>query len=145
MCKQISDAMAEILTSAEILISGGAEVEQLELDSLSRSLRISKQTLVRWSDRGLIDASLAWGISDSNEQLRLIQISPRSLSFLRQFAEEYRADTVTRTEARQILKVIDRDQVQRLIRQGSIEATRVNGETRVRVGSVEDYLIELEE
>jgi hypothetical protein len=130
---------------AQATLAGGQEeVQELDLDWLSHTLRISKQTLVRWADRGLIDASLDWGISGQNQR-RLIQISPQSLEFLQGFAAEYRDDTVSRTEARQLLKVIDRNQVQRLIRQGSITATRVGGETRVVVGSVEDYLIRLEE
>jgi hypothetical protein len=118
--------------------------EQLVLDELSEAVRISKQTLVSWTDRGLIEASLDWGISSDNAELRLIHISTASLDFLRGFADEYRNDTVSRTEARRLLKLIDRNQVQRLIRQGSIKAKKVRGETRVSVGSVEDYLMELE-
>ena len=114
------------------------------LDELSEAVRISKQTLVSWADRGLIEASLGWGLSTKNEELRLIEISPSSLDFLRGFADEYRDDTVSRTEARRLLKLIDRNQVQRLIRQGSITAKKIKGETRVSVGSVEDYLMELE-
>jgi hypothetical protein len=121
-----------------------AGAEQLVLDELSEAVRISKQTLVSWADRGLIEASLDWGVSERNEELRLIHISPASLDFLRGFADEYRNDTVSRTEARRLLKLIDRNQVQRLIRQGSIKAKKVKGETRVSVGSVEDYLIGLE-
>ena len=117
----------------------------LDLDELSEALRISKQTLVRWTDRGLIDASLGWGISTANEETRLIEISPSSLDFLKGFADEYRDDTVSRTEARRLLKLIDRNQVQKLIRQGSIKAKKIKGETRVSVGSVEDYLRTLEE
>lgn len=118
--------------------------QHLVLDELSEATRISKQTLVAWTDRGLIEASLGWGLSDTNEELRLIEISPSSLDFLRSFAGEYRDDTVSRTEARRLLKLIDRNQVQRLIRQGSIKAKKVKGETRVSVGSVEDYLMDLE-
>ncbi|NNF57196.1 MAG: helix-turn-helix domain-containing protein [Rhodothermaceae bacterium] len=120
------------------------DAKQLVLDELSEAVRISKQTLVSWTDRGLIEASLGWGLSDLNEELRLIEISPASLDFLRSFAGEYREDTVSRTEARRLLKLIDRNQVQRLIRQGSIKAKKVEGETRVSVGSVEDYLMDLE-
>ena len=65
--------------------------------------------------------------------------------FVRGFAAEYRDDTVSRTEARRLLKLIDRNQVQKLIRQGSIQARKVKGETRVSVGSVEDYLMTLED
>ena len=117
----------------------------LRLDELSEAIRISRQTLVRWTDRGLISAELDWGVSDANAQTRLIQISEASLDFLRGFADEYRDDTVSRTEARRLLKLIDRNQVQKLIRQGSITARKVKGETRVSVGSVEDYLMTLED
>lgn len=120
------------------------DAQEFELDALSETLRISKQTLVRWVDRGLIDASLAWGISDENEELRLIRIDPRSLEFIRGFAEEYREDTVSRTEARRILKMIDRSQVQKLLRQGDLTSKKIDDETRVVIGSVEDYLMELE-
>ena len=51
---------------------------------------------------------------------------------------------MSRTEARRLLKLIDRNQVQKLIRQGSIKARKIKGETRVSVGSVEDYLMTLE-
>ena len=117
----------------------------LRLDELSEAIRISRQTLVRWTDRGLIKAELDWGVSDANAQTRLIQISEASLDFLHGFADEYRDDTVSRTEARRLLKLIDRNQVQKLIRQGSITARKVKGETRVSVGSVEDYLMTLED
>lgn len=122
-----------------------ADAQTLRLDELSEALRISRQTLVRWTDRGLIDAALDWGVSDANEELRLIQITQSTLDFLEGFAGEYREDTVSRTEARRLLKLIDRNQVQKLIRQGSIKARKVKGETRVSVGSVEDYLMTLEE
>ena len=117
----------------------------LRLDELSEAIRISRQTLVRWTDRGLIEAELDWGVSAANAQTRLVKISDASLDFLRGFADEYRDDTVSRTEARRLLKLIDRNQVQKLIRQGSITARKVKGETRVSVGSVEDYLMTLEE
>ena len=122
-----------------------ADAQTLRLDELSEALRISRQTLVRWTDRGLIDAALDWGVSDENEELRLIQLTQSTLDFLEGFAGEYREDTVSRTEARRLLKLIDRNQVQKLIRQGSIKARKVKGETRVSVGSVEDYLMTLEE
>ena len=122
-----------------------AAAQTLRLDELSEALRISRQTLVRWTDRGLIDAALDWGVSEENEELRLIQLTQSTLDFLEGFAGEYRDDTVSRTEARRLLKLIDRNQVQKLIRQGSIKARKVKGETRVSVGSVEDYLMTLEE
>ena len=121
------------------------DAQTLRLDELSEALRISRQTLVRWTDRGLIDAALDWGVSDNNEETRLIQITPSTRDFLEGFAGEYREDTVSRTEARRLLKLIDRNQVQKLIRQGSIKAKKIKGETRVSVGSVEDYLMTLEE
>ena len=121
-----------------------APSHEICLDELSREIAISKQTLVRWTDRGLINAELSWGISDENEEQRLIALSKRTLSFLKDFAEEYRGDTVSRTEARRLLKVIDRNHLQRLIRQGDIKSKKVKGETRVTVSSVEDYLCSLE-
>lgn len=120
------------------------DAQEFELDKLSENVSISKQTLVRWTDRGLINAELDWSISDDNDEVRLIRITPRSLDFLRSFADEYRDDTVTRTEARRILKMIDRSQVQKLLRQGDLTARKVNDETRVVIGSVEDYLMGLE-
>ena len=117
----------------------------LRLDELSEALRISRQTLVRWTDRGLINADLGWGVSDSNQETRLIEVDDSTIEFLEGFAGEYREDTVSRTEARRLLKLIDRNQVQKLIRQGSIKARKIKGETRVSVGSVEDYLMTLED
>lgn len=117
----------------------------LRLDELSEAIRISRQTLVRWTDRGLINADLDWGVSDDNAETRLIQLDQSTIDFLEGFAGEYREDTVSRTEARRLLKLIDRNQVQKLIRQGSIKARKVKGETRVSVGSVEDYLMTLED
>ena len=116
----------------------------LRLDELSEALRISRQTLVRWTDRGLINADLGWGVSDENVETRLIEVDQSTIDFLEGFASEYREDTVSRTEARRLLKLIDRNQVQKLIRQGSIKARKIKGETRVSVGSVEDYLMTLE-
>ncbi|WP_412068709.1 helix-turn-helix domain-containing protein [Rubrivirga sp. IMCC43871] len=119
--------------------------QTLRLDELSEALRISRQTLVRWTDRGLINAALDWGVSDKNVETRLIAVDQATIEFLEGFAGEYREDTVSRTEARRLLKLIDRNQVQKLIRQGSIKARKIKGETRVSVGSVEDYLMTLEE
>ena len=116
----------------------------LRLDELSEAIRISRQTLVRWTDRGLISADLGWGVSDDNQETRLIEVDQSTIEFLEGFAGEYREDTVSRTEARRLLKLIDRNQVQKLIRQGSIKARKIKGETRVSVGSVEDYLMTLE-
>ncbi len=119
--------------------------QTLRLDELSEAIRISRQTLVRWTDRGLIAADLGWGVSADNAETRLIEIDQSTIDFLEGFAGEYREDTVSRTEARRLLKLIDRNQVQKLIRQGSIKARKIKGETRVSVGSVEDYLMTLEE
>ena len=119
--------------------------QTLRLDELSEAIRISRQTLVRWTDRGLISADLGWGVSDDNAETRLIEIDQSTIEFLEGFAGEYREDTVSRTEARRLLKLIDRNQVQKLIRQGSIKARKIKGETRVSVGSVEDYLMTLED
>lgn len=121
------------------------DATRLRLDELSEALRISRQTLINWTDRGLIDAELGWGGADAeNDQTRLLSLREDTLDFLRGFAGEYRDDTVSRTEARRLLRLIDRNQVQKLIRQGSIKARKVKGETRVTVGSVEDYLMSLE-
>jgi len=120
------------------------DATELELDELSDNVKISKQTLVRWADRGIIDASLHWSISDANQELRLIRISPGSLDFLQGFAAEYREETVSRTEARRILKLIDRSQVQKLLRHGQLESRKVEDETRVVVGSIEDHLMTIE-
>lgn len=121
-----------------------ADLQELELNQLSEGVKISKQTLVRWADRGIIDATLHWTISDANQELRLIRITPASLEFLRAFAADYRADTVSRTEARRILKLIDRSQVQKLLRHGQLESQKVDDETRVVVGSIEDHLMSQE-
>ncbi len=118
--------------------------EELELTSLSENVRISKQTLVRWADRGIIDATLHWAIADDNSEIRLIRIAPTSLDFLRNFAAEYREETVSRTEARRILKLIDRSQVQKLLRHGQLSSRKVEDETRVVVGSIEDHLMDVE-
>ena len=125
-------------------MSASDDRQTLRLDELSEALRISRQTLVRWTDRGLIQADLDWGVSEENRELRLIALAQSTVDFLEGFAGEYRDDTVSRTEARRLLKLIDRNQVQKLIRQGSIKARKVKGETRVSVGSVEDYLMTLE-
>lgn len=127
--------------------NGGAATINLcefELSKLSDNVGISRQTLVRWADRGIIDANLDWSISDANEELRIIRISPGSLDFLQGFAAEYRDETVSRTEARRILKLIDRSQVQKLLRHGQLASRKVDDETRVVVGSIEDHLMQIE-
>ena len=113
----------------------------MPLDELSEHLQLSKQTLVRWTDRHLIDADLYWSLSDSNEEIRL---TDETLGFLEDFAADYREDVVSRTEARRILKQIDRKKIKKLIRAGDVEDVEVDEETRVVVGSLEDYLMERE-
>ncbi|MDX1545956.1 MAG: hypothetical protein R3247_03160, partial [Rhodothermales bacterium] len=60
------------------------------------------------------------------------------------FASEYRQGYVTRREARRILKMIDRKRVKKMVRAGDIETAEIDEETKVLVGSIEDYLIEHE-
>lgn len=116
----------------------------MPLDDLSEHLELSKQTIVRWVDRHLIDADLYWTLSDANEEVRMIDLSDDTLDFLEDFAADYRDDVVSRTEARRILKQIDRKKIKKLIRSGDVEDVEVEEETRVVVGSLEDYLIEQE-
>ena len=117
----------------------------MPLDELSDHLQISKQTLVRWTDRHLIDADLYWSLSDTNEEIRMIDVSDETLGFLEDFAADYREDVVSRTEARRILKQIDRKKIKKLIRAGDVEDVEVDEETRVIVGSLEDYLMDREQ
>lgn len=116
----------------------------MPLDDLSEHLELSKQTIVRWVDRHLIDADLYWTLSEANEEVRMIDLSDDTLDFLEDFAADYRDDVVSRTEARRILKQIDRKKIKKLIRSGDVEDVEVEEETRVVVGSLEDYLIEQE-
>lgn len=116
----------------------------MPLDELSEHLKISKQTLVRWTDRHLIDANLYWSLSDSNEEIRMIDLTDETLDFLEDFAADYREDVVSRTEARRILKQIDRKKIKKLIRAGDVKDVEVDEETRVVVGSLEDYLMKRE-
>ncbi len=117
----------------------------MPLDELSDELQISKQTLVRWVDRHLVDADLYWSLSDENEEVRMIKLSDNTMGFLRSFAADYREDVVSRTEARRILKQIDRKKIKKLIRAGDIKDVEVDEETRIVVGSIEDYLMSREE
>jgi hypothetical protein len=116
----------------------------MPLNELSEHLQLSKQTLVRWSDRHLIDADLYWTLSDTNEEIRMIDLTDETLDFLEDFAADYREDVVSRTEARRILKQIDRKKIKKLIRAGDVEDVEVDEETRVVVGSLEDYLMRRE-
>ncbi len=120
------------------------EIEEMSLDQLSERIQISKQTLVRWVDRHLINADLSWTLSNSNEEIRVIELSEDTLKFLNSFSEDYRGDTVTRTEARRILKKIDRKKIKKMIRAGDILAVEVDDEVKIVVGSIEDYLISQE-
>ena len=120
------------------------DVEEMTLDELSDRVQISKQTLVRWIDRHLIDADLGWTLSPDNEEIRVIELSEDTLRFLNSFSEGYREDTVTRTEARRILKKIDRKKIKKMIRAGDIIAVEVEDEVKIVVGSIEDYLISQE-
>jgi oligoribonuclease NrnB/cAMP/cGMP phosphodiesterase (DHH superfamily) len=117
----------------------------MPLDDLSAHLQLSKQTLVRWVDHHLIDAELYWSLSDTNEEIRMIDLTDESLDFLEEFAADYREDVVSRTDARRILKQIDRKKIKKLIRAGDVEDVEVDEETRVVVGSLEDYLIDREQ
>jgi len=116
----------------------------MPLNELSEHLQLSKQTLVRWTDRHLIDADLYWTLSEENNEIRMIDLTDDTLEFLEDFAADYRDDVVSRTEARRILKQIDRKKIKKLIRAGDVEDVEVDDETRVVVGSLEDYLMERE-
>lgn len=116
----------------------------MTLDQLSERIQVSKQTLVRWIDRHLIDADLGWALSPENEEIRVVELSEDTLKFLNSFSEDYREDTVTRTEARRILKKIDRKKIKKMIRAGDILAVEVDDEVKIVVGSIEDYLISQE-
>lgn len=74
----------------------------------------------------------------------MIDLTDETLDFLEDFAADYREDVVSRTEARRILKQIDRKKIKKLIRAGDVEDVEVDEETRVVVGSLEDYLMKRE-
>ena len=118
--------------------------QTFELDELSERLQLSKQTIVRWVDRHLIDADLSWTLSDDNREVRMIEMTDDTLDFVEDFASDYREDVVSRTEARRILKQIDRKKIKKLIRAGDVKDVEVDEETRIVVGSIEDYLMERE-
>jgi hypothetical protein len=117
----------------------------MTLAALSEELRVSRRTIVGWVDRHLIDAKLAWRTSTNPEERRVIVLDESSRTFLKGFADEYREDTVSRTDARHILRKIDASQVKRLIRTGDFETKEEGEDLRVVVGSIEDYLIEREQ
>lgn len=114
--------------------------QAIPLDELSERLQLSRQTLVRWVDRHLVEATLEWMLNDANEEVRVIKLTPEALTHLRTFASDYRDDVVTPTQARRILKVIDRKQVKRMIRAKDVTTVEIEGEKRIVVGSIEDYL-----
>lgn len=120
------------------------EREEFVLGKLSEELQISQQTLVRWVDRHLIDGTLAWNLTDDNEEVRVISLRKDKMDDIRAFAADYREGHVTRREARRILKMIDRNRIKKMVRTGDIETVEVDDETHVLVGSIEDYLINLE-
>ena len=121
------------------------ERDEYPLEDLSEQLNISMQTLVRWADRHLIDATLAWTLTEDNEEVRVIRLRKGKLADIKEFVEEYRAGHVSRTEARRILKMIDRKRVKKMVRAGDIETVQIDEETKVNVGSIEDYLMSVEQ
>ena len=119
----------------------GSEHDPLPLNELSDRLQLSRQTLVRWVDRHLIDASLEWSLSADNKEVRVIRLGSSTLEHLDAFASEYREDVVSCAQARRMLKIVDRKRIKKMLRAKDIEAVEVDGERRVRVGSIEDYLM----
>lgn len=117
----------------------------MPLDELSQKIRLSRQTIVHWIDRHLIDAELRWALNDENEEVHVIELSEGTLDFLEDFAADYREDTVSRTEARRILRQIDRKKIKKLIRAGDVKDVEVDDETKIVVGSIEDFMIEREQ
>lgn len=117
----------------------------MTLTELSERVRLSRQTIVNWIDRHLIDAELRWALDGANEEVHVVEMSEGTLDFLASFATDYREDVVSRTEARRILKQIDRKKIKKLIRAGDVKDVEVDEETKIVVGSIEDYLIAREE
>ena len=121
--------------------SAPTEARTLPLDELSEQLQISKQTLVRWVDRHLVEASLGWALTNEDEELRVIELSNGAYGFLQSLSADYRSDVVSRKQARRILKKIDAKKIKKMVRAGHLETVEVDGEVRIIVGSIEDYLI----
>lgn len=117
----------------------------MPISELSEQIQLSKQTIVQWVDRHLIDAELRWALNDANEEIHVIEMTEGTLDFLTGFAADYREDVVSRTEARRILKQIDRKKIKKLIRAGDVKDVEVDEETKIVVGSIEDYLMTREE
>ncbi|WP_022835773.1 hypothetical protein [Salisaeta longa] len=118
-----------------------ATAKAIPLDDLSEEVQLSRQTIARWIDRHLIDAELYWTLNENNEEIRMIKITDQAKDYLVSFAADYREDVVSRTDARQILKQIDRKKIKKLIRAGDVKDVEVDEETRIVVGSIEDYLM----
>jgi RecJ-like exonuclease len=116
--------------------------KEFRLEELSSRLQVSKQTLVRWTDRHLLDASLRWGLTEENEEVHFIELNEATLDFLESFVERYREEVVSKKEARRILKEIDKKKVNKMINKEKLEVTKIDGETRIVVGSIEDFLID---
>lgn len=112
----------------------------MSLDTLSNRLNLSRQTILHWIDRHLVEASMVWMNGNGNRDERLVEISQETLMFLERFADQYRNDVVSSAQARRILKIVDRRQVKRMLRASDIVAIEVEGEKRLLVGSLEDYL-----
>jgi|SRR5690554_801892 hypothetical protein len=112
----------------------------MSLDTLSDHLNLSRQTILHWIDRHLVEASMAWVNGNGNRDERLVELSQETLQFLESFADQYRNDVVSSAQARRILKIVDRRQVKRMLRASDIVAIEVDGEKRLLVGSLEDYL-----
>lgn len=121
------------------------DAQTFPLSDLSEQLQISRQTIVHWVDRHLVDASLGWTLTAEDEELRVIELSDGTHSLLRTLATDYRSDVVSRKQARRILKKIDAKKIKKMVRAGDLEAVEVDGEVRITVGSIEDYLIGAEE
>lgn len=122
-----------------------AEREEIPLETLSQELQVSKHTLLRWVDRHLIDATVRWVLTGDNEEQRIIEIRKDKHAEIEAFAAEYRHAAVSRKEARHMLRMIDRRRVKRLVRAGDLETVEIDEETKVRVASIEDYLIAREQ
>ncbi len=117
----------------------------MTLGELSERVQLSRQTIVNWIDRHLIDAELRWALDDANGEVHVVEMAEGTLDFLASFAADYREDVVSRTEARRILKQIDRKKIKKLIRAGDVKDVEVDEETKIVVGSLEDYLMAREE
>ena len=117
---------------------------RLPLETLSERLQLSQQTIVHWVDRHLVDAELRWDIGADNREVRMIELTQDGVDRLAGVAAEYREGHVTTTEARRILKIIDRKKVKKMLRAKDILPISINGETHIQVGSLEDYLMRQE-